>query len=41
MRLVSRPIALLEFVDAQVRRQMNVSCHGPILSGPSRNPYYC
>ena len=39
VRLVRRPVALLEVVDAQVRRQVDAS-HGPILSGPSRKPYH-
>src|SRR5258708_35090932 len=38
MRLMRRSIALLQLVDAQVRRQPYPS-HAPILSGPSRIPY--
>jgi hypothetical protein len=39
MRLVGRTVALLEVSNAQMRRQMNLSAHAPILRAPSRNPY--
>src|SRR5260221_2966990 len=40
MRLVRRSVAFFEVVDAQMRRQMDVSAHASIVPAPSRKPYY-
>src|SRR5450432_468786 len=39
VRLVRRPLPLLQILDAQVRRQPSSSRHAPTRQGPSRKPY--
>lgn len=39
MRLVGRSVPLFEVLDAQMRRQMNMSTHASIVRRPSRKPY--
>jgi outer membrane protein assembly factor BamB len=39
MRLVRRSGAFFAVVDAQMRRQMDVSAHASIVLAPSRKPY--
>jgi Protein of unknown function (DUF1524) len=39
VRLFGCAVASLEFVDAQVRSEMNSSCHAPILQVPSKSWY--
>src|SRR5258706_1588748 len=40
VRLFGRAVASLQFVDAQIRSEMNMSCHAPILQEPSKRWYY-
>jgi hypothetical protein len=39
MRLVCCSVPLFEVLDAQMRREMNVSAHATIIRAPSRKPY--
>lgn len=38
--LFRRPVAVLEFSDAQMRLEMNTSGHAAILPRPTSNPYH-
>jgi hypothetical protein len=38
-RFFGRAVAVFEFVNAQIRLEMNASCHGPILPQPRPVPY--
>ena len=40
IRLFGRPVASFELVDAQIRSEMNSSCHAPILQVPSKRRYH-
>jgi hypothetical protein len=39
VRLLGRTVASLQLVDAQVRSEVNVSCHAAILQVPSKRWY--